>query len=417
MRVAVLGAGLAGCCVALELADAGFEVTLFDRAEQPLSRASLGNEGKVHLGMVYANDASGRTAQMMAMGAACFEPLLGRWLATDSLDAATSDPFIYAVPADTLLPADAIRHHFDKVCRLWEACAPAGSRGYLRSIERPFWSELKVGSDGDPFDPRMISHAFATQERAVDPARICAELRTRLAAEPRLGVRCLTEITGVGREPRGGFRVEFRQANADAETVAVTIEKFDTVVNALWEQRLAIDRTLDPGMAVRPVVHRYRCGIRCDAVEVARGMPTVTFMLGSYGDTVAYPESAYASWYPAGLRSQEFTLKPSRTEVRLSVDDEQQLVVDTLANLRRFMPGAADVLQPAAGRWRAVGGYITAWGSSGIEEVSSELHQRHALGVYSTSDYHSIDTGKFTTAPMFAAEACARIRGCRAKTA
>jgi hypothetical protein len=417
MRVAVLGAGLAGCCVALELADAGFEVTLFDRAVQPLSRASLGNEGKIHLGLVYANDASGRTAQTMAMGAACFEPLLGRWLASDSLGAATSDPFIYAVPTDSLLPADAIRQYFNEVRRLWEAATPAGSGSYLRSIERPFWSELKVGSDSDLFDPRMISHAFATQERAVDPTRICAELRTRVAAEPRLDVRCLTEITTVGREPRGGFRVEFRDANADAETVAVATERFDTVVNALWEQRLAIDHTLDPGVVARPVVHRYKVGIRCDDPAVARGMPTVTFMLGSYGDTVAYPESAYASWYPTGLRCQEFTLKPSRAEIHLSADDQQQLVVDTLGNLRRFMPGAADVLQPAVGHWRAVGGYITAWGRSGIEEASSELHQRHAVGVYSTGDYHSIDTGKFTTAPMFAAEACARIRACRAKIA
>ena len=63
MRAAVLGAGLAGSCVALELTDAGFEVALFDRAEQPLTRASAANEGKIHLGLVYANDPSGRTAQ------------------------------------------------------------------------------------------------------------------------------------------------------------------------------------------------------------------------------------------------------------------------------------------------------------------------------------------------------------------
>jgi hypothetical protein len=411
MRVAVLGAGLAGCCVALELADTGFDVQLFDRAKDPLSRASMANEGKIHLGLVYANDASGRTAQAMAMGAACFEPLLGRWLEPGSLAAVASDPFIYAVPTDSLLSADAIRHHFTRVSRVWDACAQAGPGNYPRTIERPFWSELKVQSNGDLFDPRKVSHAFATQERAVDPMRICAALRTRLQAQPRLSLRCLTEITAVGKEPRGGLRVAFRHREAEAA------ETFDIVVNALWEQRLAIDQTFDPSAVARSVVHRYKCGIRCDDAAVVQGMPTVTFVLGSYGDTVAYPDEAYASWYPAGLLCQEFSLKPSRAEIRLSADDEQRLIVDTLAGLRQYMPGAAEVLQPAAGNWRPVGGYITAWGRSGIEDAASELHQRHAVGVHSTGNYHSIDTGKFTTAPMFAAEACARIRQCMARIA
>jgi len=411
MRVAVLGAGLAGSCVALELADAGFDVQLFDRAEQPLSRASASNEGKIHLGLVYANDPSGRTAQTMAMGAACFEPLLGRWLEPGSLDAATSEPFIYAVPTDSLLSADGIRQHFIRVSRLWDACTQADTGAYLRTIERPFWTELKVRSSGDLFDARKISHAFSTQERAVDPTRICAALRARLEAQPGLSLRCQTEITAVNKEPRGGFRVAF----GHGETAAS--EKFDIVVNALWEQRLAIDQIVDPSTAARPVVHRYKCGIRCDDPGVVRGMPTVTFMLGSYGDTVAYPEAAYASWYPTGLLCQEFSVKPSRAEIHLSAGDEQRLIVDTLAGLRQFMPGAAEVLQPAAGHWRTVGGYITAWGRTGIDDAASELHGRHAIGVHSTGDYHSIDTGKFTTAPMFAAETCARIRQRRSQFA
>ena len=53
---------------------------------------------------------------------------------------------------------------------------------------------------------------------------------------------------------------------------------------------------------------------------------------------------------------------------------------------------------------------FTAWGETGIEDRTSELHQRHAVGVHSRGRYHSIDTGKLTLAPMFAAEACARLR-------
>ena len=80
MRVAVLGAGLQGASVALELAAHGISCDLYDRENVCLRRASLHNEGKIHLGYVYGNDPSLNSARMMAKGAASFAPLLRRWV-------------------------------------------------------------------------------------------------------------------------------------------------------------------------------------------------------------------------------------------------------------------------------------------------------------------------------------------------
>src|SRR5665647_1095597 len=71
MRVGILGGGLQGCCVALSLAERGVDVTLFDRNEHLLSRTAVANEGKVHLGYMYASDPSYSTARMMMRGGAC----------------------------------------------------------------------------------------------------------------------------------------------------------------------------------------------------------------------------------------------------------------------------------------------------------------------------------------------------------
>ena len=78
--VCVIGAGLTGVATALELARAGVSVTLVDRDRQPLNRASLRNEGKIHLGIVFANDASLATAALMLDGALSFRALLARWI-------------------------------------------------------------------------------------------------------------------------------------------------------------------------------------------------------------------------------------------------------------------------------------------------------------------------------------------------
>ena len=45
-----------GCCLALDLVQKGYEVDLIDAAETPMTGASLNNEGKIHLGFVYASD-------------------------------------------------------------------------------------------------------------------------------------------------------------------------------------------------------------------------------------------------------------------------------------------------------------------------------------------------------------------------
>ena len=68
MRVAVLGGGLQGCTTALALADRGVEVVLFDRNEALLSRTAIANEGKIHLGYMYAADPTLATAKTMMAG-------------------------------------------------------------------------------------------------------------------------------------------------------------------------------------------------------------------------------------------------------------------------------------------------------------------------------------------------------------
>src|SRR5689334_14845935 len=57
-RIAVLGGGMLGVCTALELAHRGRDVTLLEGAADVMQGASRWNEGKIHLGFLYAADAS-----------------------------------------------------------------------------------------------------------------------------------------------------------------------------------------------------------------------------------------------------------------------------------------------------------------------------------------------------------------------
>ena len=80
MLVGVLGGGLQGCCTALALAERKVRVTLFDKNDALLSRAATANEGKIHLGYMYAGDPTLSTAKTMMAGALSFAPFLERYL-------------------------------------------------------------------------------------------------------------------------------------------------------------------------------------------------------------------------------------------------------------------------------------------------------------------------------------------------
>src|SRR5213593_217491 len=90
-EILILGAGLQGTGVALELARRGLDALLVERDPRPLNRASLRNEGKIHLGLIYANDASRETAFLQLRGALHFRRILERWrgAATDWLSRST----------------------------------------------------------------------------------------------------------------------------------------------------------------------------------------------------------------------------------------------------------------------------------------------------------------------------------------
>jgi hypothetical protein len=47
-------------------------------------------------------------------------------------------------------------------------------------------------------------------------------------------------------------------------------------------------------------------------------------------------------------------------------------------------------------------GIIAAWGTTDIDDPRSALHERHEIGVHDHDGWFSVDTGKLTTAPLFA---------------
>src|ERR1700678_1804908 len=104
--VTVMGAGLTGAVAALELAQAGVRVTLIEQDKRTMNRASLRNEGKIHLGFVFSQDLTAASSNIQLQGALRLRDILTR-LIGDVMESLTlSHPCVYLVPEDSIASPD-----------------------------------------------------------------------------------------------------------------------------------------------------------------------------------------------------------------------------------------------------------------------------------------------------------------------
>ena len=400
-RVAVLGGGLQGASVALELALAGVEVHVYERHERCLAGASSHNEGKIHLGFVYANDPSLATARTLISGAIAFAPLLRRWLGSDAVDSIpVSGPFYYVVHEESMLGVDEVAAHLEQ-CRSILLESNGAAPDYFGSDHRAPSVRLPDAEGDSLFDGRRTRAAFRTPEIGIDSGVLADLVRERLAGEDRIESRCGALVGGV--EANGQrVTVEFEHDGGAQR------ESYDHVVNTLWDGRLAIDRTA--GVAPeRPWLYRLKHYVRMHAPAVAPSIPSTTIVLGPYGDVVAYDNgSVYLSWYPAGMVATSSELAPPQAWA-LVPEEPDALRAATSEGLAEVIPAVAGLTADAAESLEVGGGVIVAWGETDIDDAASGLHERHAIGPRSHGRYHSVDTGKLTTAPLFGKQAADRI--------
>ncbi len=395
-RATVLGAGLTGVGTALELARRGVDVTLLDQDEMPVNRASLRNEGKIHLGLIYANDTSLVTARMQLEGALHFRSLLSRWVGSAADRLSTSTPFVYLVASDSAIPTEDIEAHYASVQTMYrDRLANDPTLDYLGGRPARLFEKRGLDEIAAVFDTQYLAAAFETAERAIDTDELARLLRKAVAESPRIRFLPRRRVEGVERKA-GALRIEGSGPEGLWQVTA------DHVVNALWEDRRRIDRTC--GLAPEPGwVHRLRFRVIVRLPDALRGGPSATMVLGRYGDAVIRPNgTAYLSWYPLGLRGWTHELQtpaswngPCRGEV--DAHEARSLAAETIAAIDAWYPGIG-----ASKPLRVDAGVIVAYGYTDVDDVQSALHDRSRIGVISVDGYHSVEPGKLTTAPLMA---------------
>lgn len=399
-NVVVLGAGVQGACVALALQRHGVGVTLIDQAGGCLQSASRVNEGKIHLGHVYANDETFRTAHRMLESALCFGPLLDEWLGAP-LDWASmrSHPFTYVAARDSMVSTDRLIEHYEELARHYHETTADRRGHYLGERPRELWSHASVPSE---ISAGFALAAFRTPEVSLDVDRFGCTISDAVAECDAIATRFHHRVENVVRTT-SGFDVGGTDADGDPWRLST-----DVVVNCLWDGRLALDEQLGV-VPDRGWLYRLKFRLLVELPDELRSLPSCTFVLGPFGDIVTSPASelAYLSWYPTCLHDVSHEVAPPaswREHFDGTSAATRRVVRETLAAFDDVVPGLARSRVRKAGA-----GVIFSWGATDIDDAASELHTRHDIGVDHHDGYFTINTGKFTSAPLFARDLVDRL--------
>jgi glycine/D-amino acid oxidase-like deaminating enzyme len=386
LSVAVLGAGIMGCCAALRLARAGCTVTLVDQATAPMSCASRWNEGKIHLGFLYAGDSSGRTAAELLPGGLAFKALVEELIESSIATAVTADDEIYLVHPYSVVDAGAMERYFRSLeARLLTFRQTANYLAPITRVERLDGRTLRNLADGS------VAAGFRVPERSVNTTWLADRLAGAVATEPRIRLVMRTRVSGVAPSAlpwSGPWRLDCRPE---------IDEEFDVVVNALWEGLLAVDRSL----GLEPEwqwSHRFRLAL---FIKTGRRvcLPSMILATGPFGDVKNYDGyHFYLSWYPAGLVASGEEIEPPTDP---PVPPPEDMIARTAAGLTRYLPQVSEIMD-AATNIQVAGGWVFALGRGSLADRAASLHRRDRFGIRHRGAYYSVNTGKYSTAPWLA---------------
>jgi glycine/D-amino acid oxidase-like deaminating enzyme len=269
----VIGGGFYGCMLAIHLAEQGVRVTVCEKHDDILGRASHANQARVHNGYHYP-----RSLLTALRSRANFPRFVSEF--ADCID----DSFekYYAIAAHH---SHVTTRHFTGFCRrIGAPLRPAPDR--IRRL----------------FDPQHVEAVFAVEEHAFDAARLRRMIWTRLV-DAGVDVRLGVEVRSLGRASPRGLRVEIVGPEGSDEWPA------DRVFNCTYSGLNAV--LARSGVPPIPLKHEIT---ELALVEMPEELSDVgvTVMCGPFFSCMPFPSrglhslshvryTPHATWHDSGV--------------------------------------------------------------------------------------------------------------------
>ena len=403
---AVLGGGIMGSCIALELARRGIRSVMFEEQADIFNAASRWNEGKIHLGYLYSADRDLATAKSLIPAGIAFKPIVEELLDQPIIRAATDVDDVYLCHEDSVVGLEAMDLYFRMVSELIRehpAC-----HDYFTDLASARTVRLSA-SELDQLTPsKSIIGGFRLPERSVSTNWLADKFVAAVRSNGLISTHCGMHVSGAackdGGSPVGPWYIDTTGGRAGP---------FDAVFNALWQGKLAIDAVVGLPLPAE-WTHRYRLSVFLRMSESV-SIPNAVIATGPFGDIKNYDgHDLYMSWYPSGLRQHSNAVIPA-VEPPLTADETRLVLNSIAAGLGEYFPATGELLGSAE-QIQLRGGWVYAASRGLLSDPKATIHNRSNFGVTRHGTYFSIDTGKYSVAPWLARKIVSALAGSRQST-
>ena len=399
-RVAILGAGIQGTLMALMFKKHGFDVTLIDRASDIMDRTSTTGEGRIHMGLEYANDPSMDTATYMIESAMRFAQYT-EYLVNDKLDwnQLKSERLICLLPHTSHVTPQQFEEYGNKLGKIYEKILFENPElTYLG--ERP--PKILLGETEIPkaVNASYVAAAYESVEVCILSNKLRDIVRQALREQGVAMVfnRTIQDVKRNDEEDEkkyGKLRVISDLGEHD----------YDVVVNCLWENRAKIDRQMGLGNNEKDESYRVKANVRLTNLPKLHGnIPSVSVMNGPFGDFVRYgpDDKIYFAWHPMSPTVITHNLAEVEEHFHQHVISdfppgfEKHIIEGHRNAFEQLFPG----FDSSFFNDGIVGtGYVVANGLTDIGDPKSGLHVRKDPPNLVKDGYISVKTQKLTNAP------------------
>ena len=245
-KIAVIGCGVFGAVTALKLGQLGFDVTVFERHERPLSSASLNNQNRLHQGFHYPRDSE--TAQQCIDG---------------------FQRFIDEFP-------DCIRPSFPNAYFIASEGSRVSFADYLKFCDALKLPYAPIENSQFPFALNRIEGGICCSETVYDSKLLADEILSRFP-KSSVKIQTSTEVTSARNV---GQKIEL-------ELNGINRESFDAVVNASYANINLISSKL--GHSERD--HRYEYTL-VPIIEMEAPPFGITVMDGPFWTVLPFGKSS-----------------------------------------------------------------------------------------------------------------------------
>lgn len=390
--VSILGAGIQGVCVALMLQKHGYKVNLIDKSWGIMNRASMTQEGKIHLGLIYGMDKSLRTGYRMVQDALHFAPILDRLLgANQNWDLLKSKKDTYLVTKDSMLSSKDAETYFEALDTKFQEQIRNTNLHYLGSRPERIFQKSQT-----PWyvESSLIDSAFQTEEVSVDQPKLKELFKRKIQNTPSIELFLEHKVMEIKRKKDSLVVV--------CKTESKTPKNFESeiVVNCMWENRIYFDQMMG---IEDDQIHslRLKYGLILKADDFLLSLDSVNLIHGAYGSFVIHPNSntAFFCWYPSSMKGLiPYGPLPESWEQacdgNFSKEEIDSLIMDNFIAFKRYIPKLQNF-----NLLRVSAGVILAEGNKDIDKPDSGFHSRIESPIRKLDGYYSVSTSKFTSAP------------------